>query len=237
MAGRFACKMIVVSCLMDEAAVPISADYYRRLVARELGDRIDDQYRLWFLDNTMHTTPVVGAEDARPVRTTRVVSYLGVIHQGLRDLVSWVESGVSPPESTSYFASDGQVTVPATADARKGIQPVPKLTVNGSSVAHVEVGESVTFVGTAEVPRGGGPIVQMEWDFDGAGDYPENRTHVDGGEGHLSKVVHTLEHAFSQPGTYFPAMRVTSQREGSPTSLYGRIQNIARVRVIVRAPK
>jgi hypothetical protein len=109
--------------------------------------------------------------------------------------------------------------------------------VEGSSAAHVEVGESVTFVGTAEVPRGAGPIVEVEWDFDGAGDYSEKRRHVDGGEGHLSKVVHTLEHVFSQPGTYFPAMRVTSQREGSPSSLYGRIQNIARVRVIVGAPK
>jgi hypothetical protein len=233
MAGKFACKMIVVSCLMDEAAVPISADYYRRLVSDELGDRIDDQFRLWYLDNAMHTTPIVGADDVRPVRTTRVVSYLGVIHQGLRDLVSWVESGVAPPESTFYRASDGQVTVPASAGARKGIQPVPHLTVNGSDVAHVEVGESVMFVGTAVVPRGAGPIVDVEWDFDGAGDYPEKRTHVDGGEGHLSKVVHTLEHEFSEPGTYFASMRVTSQRDGSPSSLYGRIQNIARVRVIV----
>lgn len=237
MAGRFACKMIVVSCLMDEAAVPISADYYRRLVTDELGDRVDDQFRLWFLDNAMHTTPLVGADDARPVRTTRVVSYLGVLHQGLRDLASWVESGVEPPASTVYYAADGQITVPATAGARRGIQPVPNLTVNGSNVAHVEVAESVTFVGTAEVPRGAGPIVEVEWDFEGAGDYRERRTQVDGGEGHLSMVAHTLEHAFSKPGTYFPCMRVTSQREGSPNSLYGRIQNIARVRVIVAAPK
>jgi len=220
---------------MDEAAVPISADYYRCLVAEELGDRIDDQYRLWFLDNAMHTTPIAGADDAPPVRTTRVVSYLGVIHQGLRDLVSWVESGVAPPESTFYRASNGQVTVPAKAGERKGIQPVPSLTVNGSSDAHVEVGESVTFVGTAEVPRGAGPIVEVEWDFDGAGHYPEKRTYVDGGEGHLSGVVNTVEHIYSEPGTYFPSLRVTSQREGSPRSLYGRIQNIARVRVIVGA--
>jgi hypothetical protein len=113
---------------------------------------------------------------------------------------------------------------------------VPNLTANGSNVAHVQVGESVTFVGTAEVPRGAGPIIEVECDFDGDGDYLEKRTHVDGGEGHLSKVAHTLEHVFSEPSTYFPSMRVTSQREGSPHSLYGRIQNIARVRVVVAAP-
>ena len=118
--GRFACKMIVVSCLMDEAAVPIQADYYRKLIQDYLGSRLDDQYRLWFLDNAMHTSPAVLPDDPRPVRTTRVVSYLGVLHQGLRDLVAWVEHGVAPPESTSYRISDGQVIVPSTAAARRG---------------------------------------------------------------------------------------------------------------------
>ncbi|MGH9006395.1 MAG: hypothetical protein ACRDV6_01565 [Acidimicrobiales bacterium] len=231
--GRFSCKMIVVSCLMDEAAVPIQADYYRRLIAEQLGDRIDDQYRLWFIDNAMHTTPVVQRDDPSPVRTTRVVSYLGVLHQGLRDLVAWVEHGVAPPESTSYEIADGQVIVPATAAQRKGVQPVATLSVEGGDRADVTVGGSVTFIGTAEVPPGAGPIVEVEWDFEGSGDYPEKRTHTGGGEGHLSLVSHTVEHTFARPGTYFPAMRVTSQRDGEPDRLYGRIQNIARVRVVV----
>ena len=231
--GRFACKMLVVSCLMDEAAVPVAADYYRRLIADHLGDRIHDQYRIWFIDNAMHTTPVVQRGDPRPVRTTRVVSYLGVVHQGLRDLVAWVEHGVDPPDSTLYRIADGQVIVPPTAAERKGVQPVPTLTVDGRDRIEITVGDTVTFVGTAEVPSGAGPIVEVEWDFDGSGEYPSKRTQIDGGEGHLSRVCYTVEHTFTEAGTYFPAMRVTSQREGRPDSLYGRIQNIARVRVVV----
>lgn len=231
--GRFACKMIVVSCLMDEAAVPIAADYYRGLIADHLGDRMDDQYRLWFLDNAMHTTPVVMPNDPKPVRTTRVVSYLGVLHQGLRDLVDWVEYGVAPPPSTTFSIADGQVIVPVTADERRGIQPVSTLTVQGHDHADATAGQTVTFVGTAEVPPGAGPITEVEWDFEGEGDFPVKRATTNGGTGHLSPVTYTVEHTFTDPGTYFPAMRVTSQREGRPDSLYGRIHNIARVRVVV----
>jgi hypothetical protein len=231
MSGRFAGKMIVVSCLMDEAAVPIQADYYRRLVAQHLGDRIDDRYRLWFIDNAMHTTPEVQPGDRRPVRTTRVVSYLGVLHQGLRDLVAWVEDGVAPPQSTHYEASEGQVIVPPAASARRGIQPVPSLTVDGGDCTDIKVGDKVTFVGTAEVPPGAGAIVEIEWDFDGSGEFPVKRTRSGGGEGHLSKIAYSVEHTFDEVGIYFPAMRVTSQREGRPDALFGRIQNISRVRV------
>lgn len=232
--GRFACKMIVVSCLMDEAAVPVSADYYRRLIEDRLGDGIDDQYRIWFIDNAMHTTPAVGKDDRAPVRTTRVVSYLGVLQQGLRDLVAWVEYGLAPPSSTSYQVVDSQVVVPATAAERGGIQPLVSFTVDGRDAVEVGIGETVTFLATAEVPLGAGPVVEMEWDFDGTGQYPKNKTWTDGGEGHLSPKRRFVEHSFDEPGTYFPAVRVTSQREGRPESLFGRIQNIARVKVVVR---
>jgi hypothetical protein len=40
-------------------------------------------------------------------------------------------------------------------------------------------------------------------------------------------------HAFPKAGTYFPVLRVTSQRQGDPRTVYGRIDNIARVRVVV----
>ena len=79
--GRFAGKMIVVQNLMDEAAYPSQADFYRKMVQRVLGERLDDHYRLWFVDHAMHGHPTVAEGDARPVRTTRVVSYLGVLHQ------------------------------------------------------------------------------------------------------------------------------------------------------------
>ena len=40
-------------------------------------------------------------------------------------------------------------------------------------------------------------------------------------------------YSFSEPGTYFPAIRVTSHREGDPITRHARIQNIGRVRVVV----
>ena len=229
--GRFVCKMIVVQALMDEAAAPIQAEWYRRRIAEHLGDRLDDQYRLWFVDNAMHTTPVVEPDDPRPVRTTRVVSYLGVLHQGLRDLVNWVEHGVAPPESTPFEISGGQVVVPVTAAERKGVQPVPTLTVDGADHIDVGVGEAVTFVGRADMPPGAGVIVEAEFDFDGSGEFLEHHRPTPGGAGPLTSVSFTTTHAFDEPGTYFPSMRVTSHREGDRHSLYARIQNIARVRV------
>jgi len=41
-------------------------------------------------------------------------------------------------------------------------------------------------------------------------------------------------YSFSQPGTYFPVLRATSQREGDPKTPYARIQNLGRVRVVVK---
>ena len=41
------------------------------------------------------------------------------------------------------------------------------------------------------------------------------------------------EYAYSKPGTYFAVLRVFSQRQGDAKTPYARIQNIARVRVVV----
>jgi hypothetical protein len=222
--------MIVVQNLMDEAAYPCQADDYRRLVEAALGPRVDDHYRVWFVDHAMHGEPTVMPGDPHPVRTTRVVGFQGVLQQALRDLADWVERGLAPPPSTSYEVVDGQVAVPAAARARKGIQPIVTLTANGGPRAEASVGEAVEFCGVAEVPPGAGTVVAAEWDFDGAGDYPVSEPGVDGD---LSRVTVTTSYAFTGPGTYFPVLRVTAQRQGDPKA-YGRIQNLARVRVVVR---
>lgn len=47
--------MIVVQSLMDEAAYPWQALWYRKQVEAQLGGRMDDQYRLWFVEHAMHT--------------------------------------------------------------------------------------------------------------------------------------------------------------------------------------
>jgi len=230
--GRFAGKMIVVQAMMDEAAYPWQADWYRRLVQQSLGPHFDDNYRLCFVDHAMHTTQSAGPNDPRPVVTTRTVSYTGVLHQALRDLSDWVEKGLAPPPSTEYRIVDGQVEVPPTARERKGIQPVVDVTANGGVRADVAVGENVEFVGTIEVPEGAGTVVGAEWDFEGAGDYPV-KENFDFSNNSFSRMTVKTTYAFSKPGTYFPVLRATSHRNGDFKTRFARIPNIGRVRVVV----
>jgi hypothetical protein len=180
----------------------------------------------------MHTPPVVLASDPHPVLTTYIINYGPVLQQALRDVAAWAENGVAPPESTDYKIVDGQVVVPSSASERKGVQPVVTATANGGQRAEVAVGEKVKFSAVAETPPGAGTVVGVEWDFEGAGDYPvvqklQNTT--------SSRVQVETTYAFSKPGTYFPAVRVSAHRNGDADTPYARITNLDRVRVVVSA--
>ena len=226
--GRFHGRVIVMQALWDEAAYPWSADWYRTRVKAALGPQFEDRYRLWYVDNAMHTTQTAGPNDPRPVVTTRVISYQGVLQQALRDLAAWVEKGVAPPESTTYKVVDGQVMVPSTAGERRGVQPVVSVEANGGARAEVKAGQAAEFRAVAEAPPETGVIVKAEWDFEGAGEYPvvsEIQPH--------SRVAVTARYTFSKPGTYFPVVRVTSNRQGDAASPYAQVQNLGRVRVVV----
>ena len=220
--GRFEGKMIVVESLLDREALPWQADWYRARVQEHFGPATDDHFRLWFIDNALH-----GDEEAQesPAHT---ISYLGALHQALRDVSRWVEEGVAPPPSTSYAVVDGQVVVPTDAVQRRGIQPVVTLTANGGTVTEIAPGHEVTLCATAQVPAITDAIVAVEWDFEGTGLFPFGEP-VRPAE----KVVVERRHAFDDPGTYFPVVRVTSHRDGDVTSRYARVQNLARVRVVV----
>jgi len=231
--GRFAGKMIVVEALMDEAAFPWHADAYRTIVQKALGPRFEDNYRLYFVDHAMHTGPWVGPNDPRPVITTRTINYMGVLQQALRDLSAWVEKGLAPPESTTYKVVDSQVIVPPTAAERKGIQPVVDVKANGGERADVAVGENVEFTAVIEVPPGTGSVVSAEWDFEGDGKYPVVEK-FDDTNSSFSRVTLKTNYAFSKPGTYFPALRASSHRNGDFKAQFARIQNIGRVRVVVK---
>ncbi len=228
--GRFAAKVIVVESLMDESAYPWQGAYYRRLVEAALGPRIDDQFRLWFVDHAMHMAPHVGPEDVRPVSTTRIVSYAGVLQQALRDVAAWVETGLAPPASTTHEVVEGQVIVPAGAAARRGIQATVAVTANGGERADVAAGETVEFTAAVEAPPGAGTIVAAEWDFDGSGEYAHGQPGLDGS---ASRLTLTTAHVFTEPGTYFPAVRISTQRAGDVDTPYGRVLNLGRVRVVV----
>ena len=223
--GTFEGKMILVESLWDREAMPWQGDWYRSLVARHFGAAADQHFRIWYTDHALH-----GDQSSEREDPSRTVSYIGVLHQALRDLVAWVEKGTPPPASTSYRIVDGQVVVPATAAARRGVQPVVALTANGGARAEIAAGQSVSFGGTITVPPGTGSVVAAEWDFDGAGKFPITSPVPKGAK----TVTVRIAHRFDKPGTWFPALRGISQRQGDRATPYGRIENLGRVRVVVK---
>jgi hypothetical protein len=224
--GTFQGKMLVVNNLMDIDATPWYADWYRTQVKKHLGSKIEDNYRLYYNDHAMHVSPNPNDKAAN----ARIVSYTGMLQQAVRDVAAWVERGVKPLDNTVYEVVDGaQVAVPPTAGERKGMQPVVQLTVNGKERADISVGESVTFDAQIQVPPGAGKVVAAEWDFYGAGDYPDAADIGAAG----SSVDLKASHTYTKPGTYFPVLRAASQREGNPDDAFTRVLNIDRVRVVV----
>jgi hypothetical protein len=205
-------KMIVVDSLMDEAAFPWQADWYRSKVKDALGDRLDDNFRLWFTKHALHT------DVDQPADRTRVVSYVGVLCQALRDLSAWVEKGVPLPTSTSYRVVDGQVVVPATAVEHKGIQPAVNVQANGGGRAEVTAGQPVQFTASIGLPPNTGKIVGAEWDFEGAGNCPASRD-VNAPGASDDRLTLSITYTFTKPGTYFPALRATSKRRAIPEHL------------------
>ena len=125
----------------------------------------------------------------------------------------------------------GSVEVPESADDRGGIQPVACALVNGMKCAHVKAGESVHFTVEAEVPKDAGVLTYVEWSFEGETDYPYKGEFklTDQGKCGTAKA----EHVFANPGTYFVAVRVKSQRDGDKSEPFTQIKNVDRVRVVV----
>ncbi len=239
--GQFSGKMIMVESLLDVLAYPWSADWYRKQAQASLGSKASDNYRLWYMDNADHGpdlsgyTAGVGFEGI-PNASDHIVGYLGEVQQALLDLDAWVEKGTVPPASTSYHIDDdNQVQVARTADQRNGVQPVVTLTVAGprslrGDKAETPIGRPITFYAKAQTPPMAGKIVKVEWDFEGVGRFTTSKRPI-----HISPEVSLHEnHAFNKPGTYFPVVRVTSQRDGDASTPFGLIQNLASARVVVK---
>jgi hypothetical protein len=221
--GKFDGKMIVVESLWDREALPWQADWYRDKVRANLGAKTDGNFRLWYVDRALH------GFDIKQEDETQTISYLPVLQQALRDVAAWTEKGIAPPATTNYRFDDGQIRVPETAKERLGVQPVVTVKANGGAIAKVKPGQAVNFAGTIEVPPGTGYVVKAEWDFDGKGEYPVSSPIA--GK-HATSAV-TATHSFAKPGTYFPALRVYSQRDGDKETPFARIRNLGRVRVVV----
>jgi len=222
--GRFTGKMIALESMMDIDALPWQADWYRTKVKEALGTRMDEEFRLYFIDHAQHTPPAGVPAQAR------TVSYQGALEQALRDVSAWVEKGVKPAASTSYTMIDSQVELPDSAAQRGGIQPVVHLSANGGARAEVAAGTPVTFLAIVEVPPNTGTVVAAEWDLEGVGNYPVP-TQL---SANASRLALTAIYSYSRPGTYFPVLRVTSQRQGDVRSAYARVVNLDRARVVVK---
>ena len=222
--GKFAGKMILPASLWDSEAYPWQADWYRQRVEKYFGAKADEHVRLWYTDHALH------GDEPQMENKDRIVGYQGVLQQALRDLSDWVERGVAPPQSTQYQVNNGQIVVPVSAAARKGIQPVVKLLVNGKTRADITAGQSVTFKGTITVPPGTGKLVAAAWDFDNSGSFAASA----GIAKPVASSTVSITHRFAQPGTYFVALRGVAQRAGDRKTLYARIPNMDRVRVVVK---
>jgi len=235
--GRFDCKMIHVASMMDEAAYPWQADWYRGRAKAALGDRFEQNYRIWLTDNAMHVnpsrylTPTEGEQpkESHSTADTHIVSYAGILQQALRDVAAWAEQGVAPPHETNYRVDDGQPHLPASAAERRGVQPVVTLSANGGLRAEVKSGEVVELVGAVEAPPGGGVIVSAEWDYDGSGAYADIEQFADK---QVSRSVHRNQ-IFAGRGTHFVTLRVTTQREAYAGTPFALLHNLARLRIIV----
>ncbi len=222
--GKFNGRIIVVGSLLDREAVPWQSDWYRQRFEANYGKDAGNRYRLWYTENALHGY----TEDK--TAPTRVVTYLPMLQQALRDVSAWVEKGTPPPANTSYRVEDGQIVVPATAAARRGIQPVITIAANGRALAEVAAGQPVRFTGTITAPPGTGLVVKAEWDFDGKGDFATNSP-VSGRAGYATV---TASHTFDKPGTYFAVLRGYAQRKDAAGTAFAQVRNLARARVVVK---
>jgi hypothetical protein len=222
--GKIKAKLMVMDNQLDTGAFPWQADWYKRQVRAALGDRrFNDNYRLYYNERADHFMgPVATASQ------TRIVDFTGLYEQLLRDLSGWVERGREPLLQTQYQVKNGQVRVPASASDRGGIQPAVVLTVNAANRTEIGAGESVALEVAVEVPPGAGKIVSVEWDFYGTGEF------LVGDVGRPSKKLSSvIQHVYSTAGTYFPAVRVASHRDGDVDTTFARALNLGRARVVV----
>jgi hypothetical protein len=236
--GRFHGKMIMAESVLDVSAYPWSADWYRQQAQSALGD-LSGSFRLWYMDNADHGPDIAGmsagvAFEHSAHVADHVVSYLGEVQQALLDLDAWVAKGIPPAQSTNYrIDADDQVQLAPEASLRAGIQPVVTLGVgrtldaSSHSTAMVKKGTDITFWAKAQTPPSAGTIVKVEWDFEGYGHFTAQPVPI----GHESGFKGV--HRFVRPGTYFPVVKVTAQRDGDANTPFGLVQNLASMRVTV----
>ncbi|MCU1617915.1 MAG: hypothetical protein JWO98_5455, partial [Frankiales bacterium] len=212
MTGAYDGKLIYVGSVNDSMSTPIGwpVGHAARIRAR-LGSRTADRLRVWLTENATHIQASERPPGPVPVVTARLVDWIGVVEQAVRDLVDWVERDVPPPQDTAFEVRDGQLFLPGDAADRGGVQPVVRVTADGHAAVSVAAGDPVRLAVSAAVPPGTGVVVGIEWDLYGTGEWPSAERLTDAAAGEVRREV---VHAYERPGTYFPAARVTAHRDG-----------------------
>ncbi len=224
--GKIHGKMILCCSVWDREAFAWQGDWYRKHVTEFLGNATDDNFRLWYTDHATH-----GDEDD----PTEVVDYTTTLYQALLDVSDWVEKGIAPSHTSTYEVEDGQVILGVDGKQRGGIQPVPYATINGKERADVKPGEQVTIHVTVDVPKGTGKVVRAVWCLDGSKEFT---LPVDMGQAKYSADGERVEFDqtvnYDKTGTYFPTVKVYSERKGDSQTPYTCIANLGKVRVVVK---
>jgi hypothetical protein len=230
--GQFEGKLMWVHHTHDCSLWPPEGVIYEGAVRGAQGEAaLAEKFRLRWSENAEHVPPFMLPTAYGRSASTWLIEYNPLIEQSLADLAAWVEDGIEPAGTTyTYDGREGRITLPATAAERGGIQPVVQVTANGGARADVKVGEAVTLEVVAETPPAAGTIIDIAWDFDGAGGFPEK---VDGIDGSKPKVAATTTHTYDTPGTYYVTALVHSHRDGDVAATSRRLPNLAQARVVV----
>ena len=229
--GQIRTKTMVLENLSDPASWSYVGGFYAEQVERALGPvEADKTFRLYYQENAAHNADYTEKE-GKP--GTILIAAGGLLNQAILDLAAWAEQGVTPPPSSHYKRdSQNQVVLPEQAAARAGLQPVMRLSANGSARATVGVNENVDLKAVLEMPPGGGKIVRYAWYLGNKEFKFDDAVTVDKPAAVVS-IQRTV--TFPAPGEYSITLRGDGQRDGDINAAnMTQLENLARVRVVVR---
>ena len=223
--GNIQGKVIIMNNLMD-GDFPWQADWYKGLIERVKGtEHVKKNVRLWYNDNAPHGD-AVEMED-----NLRFVPYVGMLAQALLDMIAWVEKGIEPVADSGYSLIGNQVILDDDPISRSGVQPVVSLLANGKESVKVKAGEPVVFTALIQMYKGAGELELAEFSFEGEQNFPVKGEKVRcWKEGEIACAEVKVVHIFAEPGSYFPTVRVSSNRK---KNRYTRLKNLCRSRVSV----
>lgn len=230
--GQIQCKVINIQALMDADTCPWCSDWYRKKIAEVNGS--DHDHRNYYMERCMH-----GDVDARA--NYMVVNYMGALRQALIDLALWVEKDVEPlPRSGYTLGEDGQIHLTGDIDHRGGMQAEVTLTANGEKLAHVKPGETVTLAINARVPHDAGSITEIllcpqtvTGSLPAKDMWPVSLTPKPYEENGIHCARASCEVSYPEPGVYFAACRIASERNGNKDAVFTQVLNLDRVRIVV----